>query len=255
MSIFGAIKSAAKSLFGAIKNFFTGTKVKTPANLRVENKGNGFEAAIFSAAAAEIEKNIKKKAPGILKYAQNAVGYYIRNSPTVQDLLNSKLRVDMGLSSEDADRAVDDIITHIKSQVHVEYKKSNRRDSIYAVEITLLSNSLFYKNINAGTYESFGYYAQSSKYNPSGRPFEIPWLEWLMTRGTQVINEDYYVWYKPGYGRSGGGVMLNKNKLRGGAKVFRIDPEHAGTIDDNFVTRAINAARPEIEDYIRKQLG
>jgi hypothetical protein len=35
---------------------------------------------------------------------------------------------------------------------------------------------------------------------------------------------------------------------------FRVDPEFAGTENDNFITRAILAATPEIQDIVYKRV-
>lgn len=237
-------------------SFFSKISLGSKARVDIIDPSSiGFNAAIRWAIKEKIEKRVKEQYLNIKKYAQNAVEYYILNSPTVMDLKRSKLRIDLGLSEDDADSAITEIASFIKSQVSVEYRTAKRGKNVYGVNIVLLPNPNFYKDVSAGTYYSFGFYAASPKYNPSGQPFEIPWLEWLMTRGTQVINSDYYVFYKAGEGRSGGGFMLNKNKLRSGEKAFRIDPENAGTIEDNFVTRAIIASLPEITDFVKKRLG
>lgn len=236
-------------------SFLSKFKLGSQARVQIIDKGIGFEAAVRFAAYEILEKKIKEITPRVRKFAQNTVQYYILNSPTVNDLKDSQLRIDFGLSEDDASSAIDEIASLIKNQVSVEYKIAKRSKNAFGVTLILLPNPNFYKNVSSGTYKSFGFYAANPNYNPSGQPFEIPWLEWLMTRGTQVINEDYYVFYKEGVGRSGGGFMMNKNKLRKSSKVFRIDPEHAGTLEDNFVTRAIIASIPSIEEYVRKQLG
>lgn len=234
------------------------SKIKLGSNVRVQiidQKSVGFNAAVRWSVKEEIEKRVKEQYLNIRKYAQNTVEYYILNSPTVMDLKKSTLRIDLGLSEDAADSAISEIASFIKSQVSVVYRTAKRGKNIYGLDIVLLPNPNFYKDISAGTYYSFGYYASNPKYNPSGQPFEISWLEWLMTRGTEVINSDFYVFYKEGEGRSGGGFMLNKNKLRSSKKSFRIDPEHAGTIEDNFVTKAIAASIPEIIAFVKKRLG
>ena len=73
----------------------------------------------------------------------------------------------------------------------------------------------------------------------------IPWLEWLLTAGSNVLVADYSVGAElnPGrYSRTGVLIMFPHN---GGN--FSISPAYAGTINDNWITRAANAALPEIE--------
>lgn len=73
----------------------------------------------------------------------------------------------------------------------------------------------------------------------------IPWLEWLLTAGSNVLVADYSVGAElnPGrYSRTEALIMFPHN---GGN--FSISPAYAGTINDNWITRAANAALPEIE--------
>ena len=73
----------------------------------------------------------------------------------------------------------------------------------------------------------------------------IPWLEWLLTAGSNVLVADYAVAAEqtPGrYSRTGALIMFPHY-----GENFSISPAYAGTINDNWVTRAANAALPEIE--------
>ena len=72
----------------------------------------------------------------------------------------------------------------------------------------------------------------------------LPWLEWLTTLGDSVIVRDYEV--KAGFpdrSRTGDKIMV-----KGGG--WRVPPEHSGTEENNFITRAIDESLPEIEKNI-----
>ena len=61
---------------------------------------------------------------------------------------------------------------------------------------------------------------------------KLDWLNWLLTRGDDIIVGDYSFVERTGSGRSGLGDMV-----AGG--MFRIPPEYSGTGDDNFITRTL----------------
>ena len=63
----------------------------------------------------------------------------------------------------------------------------------------------------------------------------LHWLDWLLTRGDEIIIADYYYNATTGLGRTKLG-----NMKQGG--VFRVPPQFSGNIDDNFVTRALNGS-------------
>jgi hypothetical protein len=60
----------------------------------------------------------------------------------------------------------------------------------------------------------------------------LHWLDWLLTKGDEIIISNYQYNPQTGLGRSGLG-----NMIPGG--VFRVPPQYSGTIKDNFVTRAL----------------
>jgi hypothetical protein len=69
----------------------------------------------------------------------------------------------------------------------------------------------------------------------------LPWLEWLLTRGSEILIADYDVAYGDfPESRSGSSIMVASSSG------FSIPPEFAGTASDNFFTRAIEDAIPNI---------
>jgi hypothetical protein len=74
----------------------------------------------------------------------------------------------------------------------------------------------------------------------------VDWLEWLLTRGTQVVIGDFWLFeHARGSTRSGGSSIMRRieNIPR---EPFRVDPNFSGTIDDNFITRAIQSQSDEL---------
>ena len=71
----------------------------------------------------------------------------------------------------------------------------------------------------------------------------LHWLNWILTMGgTPVITGYQYI--PNNLGRSGGGQMT-------GGKVWRVPSEHSGTIDNNFITRALENREKEITNALR----
>ena len=66
---------------------------------------------------------------------------------------------------------------------------------------------------------------------------ELAWLQWLLLEGYSVIVVGYSFVVAP-QGRSLGGYMRKPG-------TWRVPPEYAGTVDDNFVTRALSTPRVE----------
>ena len=62
---------------------------------------------------------------------------------------------------------------------------------------------------------------------------KLPWLQWLLTQGGRIIIDDYSVKMKPGRGRSGQAIMVQNGNS------WNVPRAHAGTIEDNWLTRAL----------------
>jgi len=73
------------------------------------------------------------------------------------------------------------------------------------------------------------------------RDYELPWLQWLLLRGNEVIVQNYSVKIGPNpASRTGNAIMVQSNRN------WRVPPEFVGTQTNNWTTRAIAAAETEI---------
>ncbi|MQF98161.1 MAG: hypothetical protein FI729_01325 [SAR202 cluster bacterium] len=71
----------------------------------------------------------------------------------------------------------------------------------------------------------------------------LHWLNWLLTMGSAAIVGGYE--YQPGNdGRSGGGTMV-------GGVAWRVPSDYSGTIDNNFVTRALENREKQIINALK----
>jgi hypothetical protein len=82
---------------------------------------------------------------------------------------------------------------------------------------------------------------------------EIPWLNWLLTRGVDLLVFDHVVWRPPvptAASRTGTNTIMKKSK--GGA--WGVPERFAGVADNNFCTKAIEKALPRIGQVIEQQV-
>ena len=72
---------------------------------------------------------------------------------------------------------------------------------------------------------------------------DLHWMNWLLTMGGTpvIIGYDYM---PSNLGRSGGGTMV-------GGHAWRVPSGHTGTIDDNFITRALENREQDITNALR----
>lgn len=204
-----------------------------------------FEKEILDALKKDFVTKANKKIPVVMKRIRTKVVNLLEDalvdSPTVTSLLSGKLRDDFGLSSENAVSAVTQIIDGVTKNVEIELAKSTNSLAHIVLSIKPI-DATFYKSISSGT-----------RLSKSGKP--VDWLEWLLTRGTQVIIGDYYTFDKAkGRTRSGGKTVMKKIGPKA-KPPFRVDPIHAGTLEDNFITRAIESKSKEITEILSKEVS
>lgn len=82
----------------------------------------------------------------------------------------------------------------------------------------------------------------------------VDWLRWLLTAGDTIVIADYQVMKDKGTplkgSRSGYALMVSPKMSKG----FRVDPNHSGTIDDNWITRALAATEVDMLAKLQKGL-
>lgn len=82
------------------------------------------------------------------------------------------------------------------------------------------------------------------------RGYNLPWLQWLLLEGNQVLIQDYVVVVgRSPRSRTGMATMREE----AGAS-WSVPMRYAGTMSDNWITRSLSDASKEIEQFITKVL-
>lgn len=78
----------------------------------------------------------------------------------------------------------------------------------------------------------------------------LPWLEWLLLYGGKIIVKNYSVKFGPNpRSRTGMAVMVETD-----GKNWRVPPEFAGTLNNNWVTRALDTIDDKVLDIIQAEI-
>lgn len=186
-----------------------------------------------------VKDRVKTSAGPIKKRVGEIIERELLKSPTTRELLNGQLKHDFGLTDKMAAGAVDSIVQYMIGSLGVAIE-------IYVDKINVTLNLLpigvdFINEITGGKFTTYNH----------GIRGEVDWAYWLITKGTQIVIEDYNaVDASPRPGRSGGNFLMKK-----GFGPFRVNPEHSGTLENNFITRAVTPHAKEIMEAILFELG
>jgi hypothetical protein len=80
------------------------------------------------------------------------------------------------------------------------------------------------------------------------RGYSLPWLEWLLLEGNKTIIKNQKIIFGPNKASRTGFAVMRENQ----ASTWKVPSQYAGTLRDNWITKAIDGAYAEIENTINK---
>jgi len=167
---------------------------------------------VFSKAKISIIKDIKP----IIKQA-------IESQPEYQSLISGQLKYELGIPDKNI---VDSVVDIWVNNINIENKtiKISGNSLSGGFKISMIQSD--YSDVLSSS-------ASSVTDNNTGSV--VPWLEWLLIRGGDILVADYEVKLGPNpRSRTGMAVMVSSTEN------YRIDAKFAGTEQNNWVYRAIS---------------
>jgi len=207
---------------------------RIPMSLKLVESDTQIYKKILSALLPEVSTLFNNSANKLNDQIPNILLNNITRQPEYNALINDpNLRGQLGLVDPQA--RLSDIISAITNNKAVSLNSpkisGNKIVANFSIKM-VKSNFADLLSLGSASFISEGGY-------------NIPWLKWLLLEGDSIIIADYYFQSRFGTGRTGFGTMR-----KGGA--WRIPPEYAGNISDNWITRAIDASVSEIDSIISK---
>lgn len=182
---------------------------------------------INTALAKEINIAIKNSIPILRQKIIPVVRLSLAASPEIASLQNGILRAEFGLTSDPTPELIEAILATF--QIRPLYAQKNRGGGI---EIVMQPGD--YSNIIG---QSF---AQQEIDGGS-----LPWLNWLLTLGDSIIITGFGVEFGSfKTSRTGEAIMSTK------VAPYKVNSAFSGTLNDNFITRAVNRVYPQIQSII-----
>ena len=164
----------------------------------------------------------------------------MNNEQVIRDLKGSgTLNAEVGLPAGQASSAADAIVEAVLESLDVTFKRFD----------TNLSGGLSI-GIQPEDFQNILGIGQATIITEKGQ--KLDWLQWLLESGNRIIIRDYDIAYGS-YGRrsrSGQGSIMVKTGKGG----WKMPSQYAGTIEDNFVTRAFEGREEDIARIISKRV-
>jgi len=186
---------------------------------------------MLKALLPEINKYFRKVYDRMKDSIPSILIKHIQSQPEYESLISGKLKGEFGLP--DAASRLNSILATIESGAIVQTKAPSIAGGRIKGSIKL--------QMVQGDFSDLVSLGAASFTTEKGTNLE--WLRWLLLEGDSVIISEYQFVAGPyPTSRTGMGVM---QEFGGGS--WRVPPEFAGAVNNNWITRAINAASSDIQ--------
>lgn len=183
-----------------------------------------------------IDRLLVKIRPSLVEYIENK----LRKDPsdTYYSLDIGQLRRDFGFRP--GENVGERVVKAVSSSIQLNALGPTSA-SLGGIRLSLLKGGIeFLLDKDFGAYDSNGN--------------TVDWLRWLLTAGDTIVVADYQVTKDKGTplkgSRSGYALMISPKMSKG----FRVDPAYSGTIDDNWITRALAATEVDMLTKLKEGL-
>lgn len=199
---------------------------------------------ILKLIVAEIQQKFAKASGKIQTNLQSVIYSSIVSQPEYQSLKNGELQYNFGIVNTSVvdglvNRFVESITANI-DKVHIKNNQINGR-----LVFTILSQTNLEEILNS---------SEAVVLTEKGQT--LPWLKWLLLSGGEPLILEYKLLegkkrtFKGS--RTGKAIMI---RPKSGDGSWSVPPAYAGTVDNNWITRAIDSARTEIENVLSKHIN
>ncbi len=203
--------------------------------IKLTDSNKTISGAILRALLPDVKKYFDQKFKNLQDIIVPIILNNIRQQPEYESLLGGSLQAQFGIP--DPAPRVNNILSTIENSVVVQQKNINITNNQIRGGVKLqMIQSGFNDLISLG---------DATVTTEKGT--DLNWLKWLLLEGDTIIISDYSFVAGPfESSRTGMGIM----RYSGGS--WRVPPEFAGNVKNNWITRAIDASMSEIENSMEK---
>lgn len=205
--------------------------------LKVIESDSKIRKDILETLSQHMDKVMKKSVVSIEAKIRILIKQSLRSQPEYDSLISpvGKLRLEFGIANtSDVDSIIDQIVG--TSDFSLKPTKPSNLGVSGGFQLTVLPSDIL-----QSIAKSVG--------QTSEKGVLLPWLSWLLYEGVSPIVRGYDVKITGNiYSRTGGALMIKSNKN------WRVPGEFAGTVTDNWITRAIDSIEKDIIASIKKTI-
>lgn len=206
-------------------------------SLKLLESDSEISKRILDEMRLKIEKAINTSISGISNEIKILIGDALRNQPEYTSLVAGTLKAELGIADNSS---VVNVINALIETLSV--KNNGVKVSAKGLSGGFVLTMMKSDDMNGVIFSEAANVVDSKGYS-------LPWLEWLLLKGNEIIVKNYSVKYGSfGYSRSGMAIMTPSSDS------WRVPPQFSGTEKDNWTTRAINSVETSVYKIIQTNI-
>ena len=192
-------------------------------SLKLVNSDSDIRRQILSALKSQVQAALNKSKNDMTSQISVLVKQFIKAEPEYQQLLGGELRYQLGIPNPSI---VDQIVDIWSNNIKIINNRISSTSSGLRGGFSINMIKSDYSDVLS---------ASAATITDSGTGSRVPWLEWLLLRGGDVLVKDYEIQIGPNpRSRTGMAIMVSSNSD------YRLPAKFAGTESNNWVYRAIS---------------
>lgn len=204
-----------------------------------------FERMVKLAMVEKLNVLLRRSLPDFKRRISPFIYNALIKSPVYRDILVGDLSAELGFRRGQEERFINGIIKALSEEYILEFKPlslSATGDITGGIEVKIIQADL--KDILSHPLA----FIKTKKQ-------KLHWLDWLLTWGDRIVVRDYSIVFKQTRRSRSGFAIMVKSKF---SPFWRVPPQFSGTLDNNWITRALEKANVEADitnlfyEYLKK---
>lgn len=192
--------------------------------------------SILRALLPEIDNYLKKSLQNIRRTLPKLMVEIIKNTPEYDSLIGGQLQFEFGIP--DPSNQISSLIEIWSNNINITYNgpiiSANKIKASFSVSVIRADFSDVLSSDAGFVIDNL-------------RGYQLPWLEWLLLEGNKtIVSKQDVVFGRNKSSRTGYALMRPSNKS------WKVPSEFAGTITNNWITRAIDNSESQINELLDK---
>lgn len=195
----------------------------------IENN-RALQNEVLKALLPEVSRFIDSGIAKVKSALPNIIRQAIINTPEYNSLLNGELKYEFGIANVDS--KLSSLLTAWSTNIQYSYRSPSIKGSSIKGSFSANCIKVDFSDV---------LYTDYAAVVDTIRGYSLPWLEWLLLDGNKTIVKNYEVVVGP-FSNSRTGLAVMKPSR----KAWRVPSQFSGTINDNWITRAIDTVESDI---------